>query len=54
MVGPEEFLLPAMDKTIMKIRVQKSIKDITLSYEASNMLIAPGKSLLVKLTASAE
>ena len=54
MVGPEEFLLPAMNKTTMKIRVQKSIKDITLSYMASNMLVAPGKGLPVKLTASAE
>lgn len=54
MVGPEEFLLPAMDKTTMKIRVQNGVRNIALSYVASNMLVAPGKGLPVKLTASAE
>ncbi|TKJ38152.1 MAG: histidinol-phosphatase [Planctomycetes bacterium B3_Pla] len=54
MTGPEEFLLPAMDKTTLKIRVQKGVRNIELSYVASNMLVAPDKGLPVKLTASAE
>jgi hypothetical protein len=53
-IGPEEIVLPAMGKTKIKIRVRKDAKTTKLSYIASNMLIAPGKGLPVKLTASAE
>jgi len=53
-VGPEEIVLPAMGKAKVNIRVRKDARTIKLPYVASNMLIAPGKGLPVKLTASAE
>lgn len=52
--GPEEFVLPAMEKTKIKLRVGKDAENIELSYIASNMLIAPEKGLAVKLSASFE
>ncbi len=54
MVGPEEVILPAMETTTIKLRVQNDIKNVELDYVAGNMLIAPGKGLPVKLTGSLE
>jgi hypothetical protein len=54
MVGPEAVILPAMETTTIKLRVQEDIKNIELPYVASNMLIAPEKGLPVRLSASVE
>ena len=54
MVGPAEVILPAMETTTIRLRVQEDIKNIVLPYVAGNMLIAPEKGLPVKFSVSVE
>jgi hypothetical protein len=48
--GPPIFLLGPQTTGLLKFRTPSKQNEITLDYEVSNYLIAPGKSLPVKLT----
>jgi len=48
-LGPENLILPAMDTTVVRVKVAKDAETVDLAYDVLNVLIGPKKPLGVKL-----